>query len=301
MSTQTTPIFDGRAKLVYLIVLLVSLLLILLGVIYHEDWKVAAPFLKEVGYAGLISIIVIFTIEKFSRESHKVAAEKIANDMITNLFHAVYKRYIPDAVFSEVEKCLMHSNVFRRRHEVNYTIKSIKDGDGDGVGDCNKHVKCWAQSSYILENVSNQDIEHTVLLKLERPIEAKWDEQCKILSVTINDTEISEADVISCTSKDDVHVIFSRKVTIPAKGNLKVASSSTLLKQKTDSEIWASRLPSDGFRLTISMPSQDISVSASALHFEKLVPILNNDVTKSWELNHGIFPFQSVIFWWHSK
>ncbi|MDP1634267.1 MAG: hypothetical protein Q8L69_06255, partial [Gallionellaceae bacterium] len=65
-------------------------------------------------------------------------------------------------------------------------------------------------------------------------------------------------------------------------------------------EIWTSRLPSDGFKLTVSMPGKDIKVFAKALHFEKIVPILSNDVTKSWELKHGIFPFQSVIFWWHS-
>lgn len=80
-----------------------------------------------------------------------------------------------------------------------------------------------------------------------------------------------------------------------------MSTEATLIKQKLDQEIWASRIPSDGIKLTVSIPSKDLVVYANALHSEPLLPIINNDATKSWELNHGIFPFQSVVFWWCGK
>lgn len=297
--TSNTTVEDGQAKLVYLLVFLASALFIALSVIYHDDWKVLAPFLKEIGFAGLISLIVIFTVENFSRKRHEAAANNLVERINHDLFHAVYKRYIPDAVFTEVEKCLMHSGVYRRGHEVNYTIENMV-GEADGV-DCSKHVKCLAQSRYTLHNVTEGDVEHPVVLTLERPIDRKWDNLCRIDSVNINGIELSTDDVVTHTAKDEVHVKFRYVVKIPPNGSIDVATSSTLLKQKTDSEIWASRLPSDGFKLTVSMPNKDIQVSATALHSEKLAQILNNEVTKSWELKHGIFPFQSVVFWWHSN
>lgn len=290
---------DGvLAAWVYVGVFLVSLVFVLLSIIFSADWPIAAPFLKEVGFAGIISLIVIFTVESFSRKRHVKAANILVESINRNLFYAIYKRYVPDAVFVEVEKCLMHSGVFRRGHEVNYTIENIEE-DADGV-DCNKHVKCLAQSRYTLHNVTEGEIVHPVVLTLERPIDPKWDSYCKIISVKLNNTELTSADIIKNTTVEDAQIVFRHSVNILPSGCLEVSTSSSLLKQKTDTEIWASRLPSDGFKLTVSMPNKDIKVFAKALHSEKLVPILDNKVTKSWELKHGVFPFQSIVFWWHS-
>lgn len=293
------PADEHNAYWVYLVVLLVSLLCIALSIIFHEDWKILSPFLQEVGFAGIISLLVIFTVEKFSRKNHEKAASLLVDRMNLDLFHAVYKRYIPNAVFVEVEKCLMRSDVFRSDHEVYYTIENIV-GEIDGV-DCNKHVKCLAQSIYTLKNVTEGEVNHPVIMKLERPIDEKWDGFCKIISVVINGAELTSEEIAKYTQRDDVHVVFRYSVLIPPKGSVSINTTASLLKQKTDSEIWASRLPSDGFKLIVSMPSKDIKVSATALHSESLVPLLNNEVTKSWVLKHGMFPHQSVIFWWHSK
>lgn len=293
---------DGKdgivAALVFIAVFLVSLVSILISLVFQADWPIAAPFFKEIGFAGIISLIVIFTVESFSRKRHEKAADALVEKINSDLFHAVYKRYIPEVVFAEVEKCLMHSGVFRHGHEVNYTIENLK-GDA-GAGDCNKHVKCLAQSRYTLRNVTEGEIDHPVILTLERPINPKLDGHCKIISMKINGNELKDEDILESTETTESQVVFRRNVKIPARGDVEVCSSSILLKQKTDSEIWASRLPSDGFKLTISMPGKDIKVFASALHSEKLTPILNNEVTKSWELKHGMFPFQSVVFWWHT-
>ena len=158
---------------VYGVVFLLSLVCLLLSVIFQSDWPVVAPFLKEMGFAGIISLIVIFTVERFSRKRHEIAADALVEKINHNLFHAIYNRYIPDAVFVEVEKCLMNSRVFRTGHELNYTIDNFEENP-QGV-DCTKHVKCLAQSRYTLHNVTGGEIEHPITLTLERPIEPRWD------------------------------------------------------------------------------------------------------------------------------
>lgn len=124
--------------------------------------------------------------------------------------------------------------------------------------------------------------------------------QCVINSIIINGITLTDEEIASHLSTTESQKVFCRNTRIPPNGSIEVSSSSYLFKQKTDSEIWASRIPSNGFKLTVSMPSKDIKVLAQAHHSEKLVPILSYEVTKSWELKHGMFPFQSVIFWWHS-
>lgn len=283
---------------VYLVVGLVSLVLLLTSPLFAAEWPVFTHFLQEVGFAGIISLIVIFTIERFSRSRHERAAHALVEKMNNDLFHAIYKRYIPEEVFVEVEKCLMQSGVFRRGHDVNYTIQNIDEDDVDV--DCNMHVKCLAQSRYILHNITKREVSHPVILMLERPVDPKWDNHCKIKSVKINGVKLSDKEIEDSTKKTEAQFVFCRDVIIPPSGTLEVVTSASLLKQKADSEIWASRLPSDGMKLTVSMPSKDIKVFAKALHSEKLVSILDNNVTKSWELKHGMFPFQSIVFWWHS-
>lgn len=290
---------------VYFFIFLISIVFILLYVIFKDIWPVIAPLLKEIGTAGLIALVVIFSVERYSRNRHAKAADALVDRMNRNLFHAIYNRYIPEEVFVEVEKCLMHNGVFRRGHEINYTIQNIdsdlEDEQGKKTVDCTKHVKCLAQSRYSLENLTNGSIQHKVKLVLERPIDPKWNDYCDIMSMKIGGRDLSTQEIDQYSSKTEVQLVFEFPITIPPNGKVEITSVSTLLKLKTDSEIWTSRLPSDGIKLTVSMPNKDINVNASAMHSEKLVKVLDNQVTKSWELKHGIFPHQSVVFWWYSN
>jgi hypothetical protein len=291
--------------LVYLIVGIFSVLFILISIVLKDTWPVVSPFLKEIGFAGIISLIVIFTVERYSRNRHAKAADDLVDRINKNLFHAIYNRYIPEEVFVEVEKCLMHNSIFRRGHEINYTIQNleadVEDENGKKTVDCSRHVQCLAQSRYTLKNVTGGQITHHVQLVLERPIDPKWNDFCEIKEIKISGRALSKEEIDQYSQKTEAQLIFDYEISIPPNGQIEVTSESTLLKLKTDSEIWSSRLPSDGIKLTVSMPSKDISVNASAIHSEKLVKILDNPVTKSWELKHGMFPHQSVVFWWYSN
>lgn len=296
---ETVKDIDKTSLLVYTIVLLISAL-----AVAASNWGVVSPtenphlnkFVLDIGFAGIISVFLASTIEYFTRCKHEAAADALVAKINNNLFHAIYEKYIPDEIFAEVERAVMFSGVFRRGHELNYTIENIPTSSANVP--CDKHVKCLAQTRYELENISDTEIPHNVKLFLEIPIDKYLEPLCKIEEIEINDKTLSADEIESHTSKTPCQIEFSYPIKIPKGNKLSVRTSATLVKRKLDSEIWTSQLPSDGIKLTVSMPNKDIEVRAHASHSQPLVPVLDNDVTKSWELKHGIFPHQSVIFWW---
>jgi hypothetical protein len=297
MSEQSEDI--KSEKLVYFVVGAISLLLILVAELTHKDYEQVAAFCKELGMAGVIALIVIFTVESYTRKRHEKAANALIEKINSNLFHAIYHRHIPDEVFTEVEKCLMHSDVFRSQHEVMYTLTKFAE-DTKGV-DCTKHVKCEALSTYKLKNVSNHEIKHNVVMMLERPIDVDWDGHVKIVKAKINGKELTSEEIEDASSKGESQVVFTYPTTINIGQTISVRVQALLVKQRTDQEVWASRLPSDGLKIIVQTPDKDFTVNAKANHNEKLELEVDSDVTKKWVLPYGIIPYQSVSFWWHSK
>ena len=248
---------------------------------------------KEVGFALIVAIFLVFTIEKFTREHHQAAADELMQKTHKNLFHAIYKRYIPEKIFEEIEKSVMESDVMRSRYELDYTIEQHHSR-----GDL---VTCTAQSSYILESVVDAPVEYRIVIQLELPIEKEFHQECSIDELMIDGKPISPQELKLGIDRDSDYCTLIHTLKMNARGKYKIASKSRLIKKTTDMEVWASRIPSDGLQLTVSTPNKFLDVSATAKHSQKLEVRLNNDVTKKWDLPYGIFPYQSIIFWWKPK
>lgn len=286
--------------LYYVVIGLGSALLVLASV---EGWSplgIPPTFFKDLGIAGIVALIVILTVEKQSRDRHERAANTLVKRINENLFHAIYNRYVPEVVLAEVEKLLMKASIYRTDHEINYTIEGVKDGEGPNL-DCSRHVRCQAQSRYTLHNVSEGLVTHDVVTVLERPIDPDWESECKIEEVSIGGIPLTEDVIKAHTSDTPEQFKFSYPLEVTAGERVEISTSSRLIKRRLDIETWASRLPSDGLKLTVSVPNKDLDVRAFAHHSEPLKEILNNAVTKSWELKYGVFPYQSVSFWWRPR
>ena len=282
-------------RVLYLLICLVSIILLVASHYWIPD-NVFKMLAHELGVAGIVAVILVFTIETFTRERHRLAADDLLASINKNLFHAIYKRYIPEPVFEEVEKCVMRCSVYREAHELDYTIDDLPPTADEALR--SSHFQCTAQTSYKLSNLLDQDTTHDITIKIERPLESKYDALCTINELTVNGVTVPESELMACITRTDQHVVLCKKIELPARGKVDVSTKSTLLKKKTDSEIWCSRLPSDGLKLTVSTPSKGLMVKASANHSERLKVQLDNQVTRKWVLDFGIFPHQSIIFWW---
>ncbi|MEW6166046.1 MAG: hypothetical protein AB1642_13390 [Pseudomonadota bacterium] len=292
---------DTNAKGVYIIVLIISTLLFTIGHLLHADYPMWSVFVKELSFAGFIALILIGTIERFTRNRHEKAANRLVKRINNDLFHAIYERYIPPKVLSEVEKALMGSNVYRENHEVNYTIDNLDDSEKLGGLPCDRHVKCSIVAMYNLKNITDHSVKHDIELNLERPIDPEWEVHCKITEVEIDGQALASEDIAEQTSLTPAQIKFSHTVTLKPREVVPVITKATLIKRKLDQEVWSSRLPSDGIKLIVTVPARDLDVRAHAHHHEELKRLLGTGVSTTWELGFGMFPHQSVVFWWSPK
>ena len=279
-----------RNALAYCLMFLVGVLLLIIAYNVTKDGFLYFLF-KEVGFALIVAVFLVGTIERFSRERHEAAAKESVLEINRNLFYAIFKRYIPEKVFEEVEKSVMESNVFRTKHELDYTIQDF----GDDL------VTCLAQTSYDLTSVVDAPIDHEIVVGLELPIDSKYILKCYIEQLTIGSSVMNADQLAPYITRNHEHCTLRFKTRIEGRATINVTTKSHLIKKATDVELWASRIPSDGLKLTVSTPTGKLDVCASANHSEALDVKINNEVTKKWDLPHGIFPFQSIMFWWKPK
>lgn len=283
--------------LYYCLILLIGLGAILVGNVLYETSKLWATFIIEIGIAFIISLIVIFTIERFQRNHQNEFLEEITDQTNENVFRAIYKRFIPEAVFKEIEDSLLSAHVFRTKHEIQYSIKKFPNREHQ------HHVLCEAVSSYTLKNMTGSVVKQHIVMQLERPVKPELDEFCKVTAVRIGKKKLDEATIKNQTKTLYDRFNFSQEVEIPPNGSVEIQCESTLVKYKLDNESWVLKHPSDGVSLTLEVidPELKLDLYASARHSKDLELRLDKDTRKKWELNHGTFPHQSVVMWWKEK
>ena len=117
----------------------------------------------------------------------------------------------------------------------------------------------------------------------------------------INEERINDETISSNISRSSSHLILQYKVTIPPNSSVVVEVDSKTMKRMLDMEVWASRLPSTGMTIVVNSPP-GINVQANANHSQELsISPTQAGRSVTLELAHGIFPFQSIIFWWNGK
>lgn len=294
----------GRGLISFYIAIFVT------GVLLIVVSKVIEPglltiMLKELGFALIIAIILIFTVERVSRQKHEEAADRLVEKINKNLFNAIYKRYIPNEVFAEVEAALLKSDVLRDKYEINYALAEIDHKNFPNLreDDLKNHLQCTLLSSFNIQNITSKTIDYTVALHLEVPIEERLREYVKISEMEIDGValkpyELEKDEYFKIT---DTHLIFEKVISIGPSEIKEISMKAKTLKRSTDMEIWASRVPSTGMRVQVSVP-ETFRVEATANHTQALRKKKMADANSTiWYLDHGIFPFQSVVFWWQPE
>ena len=296
MNSKTKKSFSDKAKFIYLSLFLVSLFLLTISH-FLKEYPLFEALTLELGIAGIIALILIFTVERLTKEEREKATKGQTQEIAVNLFNAIFKRYIPDSVFTEVERCLFSNDVVRTGHTIYYHISAVNNIDGFPEKDKQSHLQCDITSQYELKNITDKDIEYTVKPHIELTIDERLQGFVKFTSFSIDSIDKD----VTCAKNTGTHMILNKTIKIAAKGKVSITTKSVTIRRKIDSEIWASKIPSEGMKIIIAS-SPSIKVEASANHSTELVHDTiskNNDlITQSWSINSGIFPHQSIIFWW---
>lgn len=266
------------------------------------------PFLiLELGIAIGIALIVILTLERTTRAREAAATRRAVDDIKENLFKAVYGRSIPNSIFAEVERCLLLTNVVRSNYEVTYHLEHLNASEighdlkrkGHHFPD---HILCKINSYYKLTNTTDMKIDQELCTFLELPPNPLLHEYICIEECYIGGVQQSQEAIKDCMSVNDDsdQAVHKTMVRLAPHESKIITTEMQIIKRNFDQEVWSSRLPSEGITLNVICPG-DLFVGASASHSQKLVGPINTGTSHKWTMSHGIFPYQSIAFWWYPK
>ena len=279
-------------------VFLASVVLLFASHAIPSAWALTQQFVRDLGFAGIISVILIFTVERVTRTQHAEAARALLQKISSDVFQAVYLQHVPPEVFAEVEKSLFRAEVVRSEYEIDYALSNLITPD---FPEKDFYFSCNIFSRYRVKNLRKEPITWNMQIFLEAPLDPALLPLTNITGVQIGDRSLSQEEIRERQRTDTNYVSLSYPVKLTAGGSEWIAMNCTTTKRKVDTENWASRIPATGLKLSVTSPD-GVDVRAVSNHSENLRAYHGvNRNTRVWELNHGIFPFQSVIFWWNAN
>lgn len=117
-----------------------------------EDGGRWVTAVKELGYAGLISVFLYFTVEQYARDRHQeVIAENmknlksLQNAIVTETLNTLYDRQLPPAAKEAIEKLLLHPTVIRERMKLEISFEWAQGREA---------VRIAMTASYTLSNIA---------------------------------------------------------------------------------------------------------------------------------------------------
>ncbi len=277
--------------------------------------KIFGFLVSEIGIAGIVAIIIVLTIERYTRASHQRESQRLINIINKNIFYAVFQKYIPEEVFAEVKSALINSNVTRSDYTIEYELKLPSEVE---LLKNDKNAKdslfCEIESGYVITNITDKPIQTEIKMELENSLNPYLKDYMKILSLKIgddekegvelsgtNDSVTGNADDVYFTKQTKTHLVMTYQLSMKAKESISVKTCAQTIKRSVDQEVWSSRIPSTGLVIKVKAP-KIICLSAKANHSSPFPPTPDTTDRNGyavWNLNHGIFPYQSIVLWWY--
>jgi hypothetical protein len=284
-------------------------------------------FLKSLGEAGLIALVIIYLIEMQSHKRLEKTAEKLISKVGRRFFGLVYGHDLPDELIRAVENNTLDRPVYREHMDMQYelTAKNIRTGKNSEIVTL---CEIASLQSYKLFNCAEDPVDIPVRIYLERD---KWlishsdvpkeHTEPLILYVQIGTTiyldEESRDKVIAkrgplqaslnvkplkplVTTKDEGNKLYFEidKISLPGKSELSISYAGVLHKRNSDNELWTTSYSTLKTNLSITSNDYDINVDFPSDHEPNCT---RTGMNSRWMYNEVLLKGQAITFWWLPK
>ena len=298
---------------------IVSILLMTLAASWKEDtailflqvsYKDVSLILSSLGTSLFAALTIYISLQILSEKLVEKKTIEIINAVKEDLFRAIYGRYISPSLFFEVERCLLKSDFIRKNTNLLLELneqspQSFDNPEGVQIDEelfqlakDKGYLFCLHSISYDLVNTSSSKAIAPIKSVIELPLDLELAPIVRTLGISVNGKLVNKdkIQVFNDIKRDACVTLHSEEVEPEEKLQVKV--ESLLLKKETDVETWASVFPTETLNITI-VHGSSYDANASANHADSLIEAQNTASMKQWVLDKGIFPYQSVVVWWH--
>ncbi len=251
-----------------------------------------------------------------ARSQHK----QMIRDVSQNVFRAVYGRDIPGIVFKMVEKRVLNANLFRQDAKLELTFRRVQVPI-QGSSEIMERVKIAHRQSYTAHNVSGAAYRWDMKIILDLHVYGQSDamdrhfqslhfkvfadngdtpvEDCKFIANLEGSNDIDSL----ITSTGDGMVCLSRTIDIPKNGRVEVDVRYEVLYALDGADVVCFMDPSDGIRVNMTVPNEDLVVQGMSLHPENevITSDLSDRLSRTFEVRHGFVPGQGFYYRWYPR
>ena len=246
----------------------------------------------EIGHAIIVASVLGVTVDLYARKRHEILADEVTRKINTDVIGAIYGQQFPAKIRAEVQKNFLEQRIHREDLEVTYSF-SVLPGNGE-------RLLVKEQSSFIFVNTTDQAVPYELEAFVECPIEEGLRQHCKIVSASIDGEPVAEDELMGKFFADGMELRWSKTITIPAQGRVEISSACQTIKYMRDVESWSTLYPSDGITLSVTLDAP-LNVFAKCVNSGTLKQEVDSIHFKRWKLDNGLFPGQSLTFWWNPR
>lgn len=288
---QHNPLRANRTTFILVMVLIffVGLLIAIEASAIFGSGTTASKIFHEIGHAGMVAAVLGLTVDAYSKNRHEIWADEVTRKINTDVIGAIYGQQFPAPIREEVRKNFLEQKIHREDLSVTYAFAPL-EGSAD-------RLLLTEQSSFKFVNSSDHDVTLPLRAYVECPIEEKLRLECKILSTSIDGVPLLPAELMGTFSDDGMELTWQKQIVVPAHGSREISSSCQTIKYVRDVEIWSTLYPSDGITLNVSLDVR-LNVFAKCVNSGTLKQEVDQKHFKRWKLDNGMFPGQSLTFWW---
>ncbi|MCI0561103.1 MAG: hypothetical protein MN733_21670 [Nitrososphaera sp.] len=261
---------------------------------------------RELGFGCLIALVLIVFVEKSAREEQAFSVEKQRAAISENVFKGVFSLRTPSEIVEAVSNQVFKAKVIREHHKNDYHFTEIPT-DGQADADFLKRfLKVDITADYMLRNISDEEISIPIRLGFPVPPLPRFSSFVKVHKISIGGQEltavqIAEGDRSAEDPPARIRYAWCRKAA--ANATIHVVANYTLIKERSDNEVWQTLYPGRGMELTANINVQGLEFGVHPLHEKNLIKLsgVGDTGTHRWVLDGPVLPHQGMIIWWRPK
>ncbi|MBI2716918.1 MAG: hypothetical protein HYX37_21095 [Rhizobiales bacterium] len=312
---------------------IIGSLLIIAGIIYPTygrelaysqiglDLKQVSAFLKELGFAFIISFVVAWLIEANARREYIQFVEETSQQLSVSIYEFLYNVNLPPKVFKLIEENLFKEQFMRENLKITYHVNELNSDDiSKNVSAKTKLEMCASllifdvEVSYVVKNISGYSGNFPGAFTVEKELKEFFNPNSLVaktglLSLNIDGKYFNLA-ALNKTDKlapdDERNKNFTFPIPLEAGQSKLVCLSYRMIKRKSDKELYRMLFICDSLTFAAHYPKSIRMIADPVLPLKQQTDknLLYSEIDDGFiqcVISHPIFPGNGILMWWEPK
>jgi hypothetical protein len=269
--------------------------------------EVLRDFLREIGFALVVAIVIWFVFEYFARSENEAMWKERVQEVAENVFYAVHRRKIPPGYFNFANELILTPKFMRTGWQLHYSLRDAHYQENERKI---PFVAVTCVSRFEVTNITEQTQLFPIQVSLPNPIHQGMKDRVGVSGILVwrsgqrqeLELAVAEQSFRAQMQTNSFQFLFDAgAIEMQPQEKIEIASTFTLAKQVEDNEVLQGKYPADSLRIAIvDHCTKKRLIGARSIHPDTLEhesPAGTTD-TYQYRINRYLLPHHGAVFWW---